>query len=232
MLNKELLNILEQLKFIGPGSLSIVLITAFFISLVFSLQVVKEFLYLGTVSLIGAVLTLAFIRELCPVLTCVIVIGRVCSSFTAELATMQVTDQVDALYLLRTNPLVYLVLPRVIACLIALPVLNLLSFATSLASSAFICFFIYNIDPLIFFSSSFIALSKSDVLKSCIKVFVFALSISIISCYFGLSANGGSKGVGKSTTVSVVCCLLVIFFMDFVLSYYMFNQIYSSIEDL
>lgn len=232
MPNQELMNILEQLKFVGPGSLSISLITAFFIGLVFSLQVVKEFLYLDTISLIGAVLTLAFIRELSPVLTCVIVIGRVCSSFTAELATMRVTGQLDALYLLKTDPLIYLVFPRVIACMLALPILNLLAFATSLASSSFICFFIYNIDPLIFFSSSFIVLSISDIAKSCIKVLIFALITSTLSCYFGLSAKGGSKGVGHSTTLSVVCCLLVVFFMDFVFSYFMFNQINSSIESL
>ena len=226
------MNILEQIKFTGPGSVSIVLIAALFIGLVFSLQIVKELLYLDNTSLIGAVLTFAFLRELCPVLTCVLVIGRVCSSFTAELATMKVTGQVDALYFLHANPLIYLVTPRIIACLITLPILNILSFATSLASSAFICFFIYDIDPYIFFSSSFIVLSLSDVVKSSSKVFLFALSISIISCFVGLSTSGGSKGVGKSTTCSVVCCLLIVFCMNFILSYFMFNQLDSSLENL
>lgn len=232
MSRQEFLNILDQLIIIGPGSLNISLITAFFVGLVFSLQVVKEFLYLDAISLIGAVLTLAFIRELSPVLTSVIVIGRVCSSFTSELATMTVTDQLDALYLLRTNPIFYLVLPRVIASIIALPTLNILSFATSLASSSFICFILYNVDPVTFFTSSFSVLSIIDIMKSFLKTLIFAFIVSSLSCYWGLVATGGAKGVGKSTTLSVVTCLLAVFFIDFIFSYFMFNKLDSSIESL
>ena len=232
MSRQEWLNILEQLIIIGPGSLNISLITAFFVGLVFSLQVVKEFLYLDAIRLIGAVLTLAFIRELSPVLTSVIVIGRVCSSFTAELATMVVTDQLDALYLLQTNPIFYLIFPRVVASIIVLPILNILSFTTSLASSSFICFVLYNIDPIVFFDSSFSALSILDIIKSFIKTIIFALIISMISCYWGLAAFGGAKGVGKSTTFSVVTCLLAVFFIDFIFSYFMFNNLGSSIKGL
>nr|YP_009296258.1 hypothetical protein Sebd_106 [Sebdenia flabellata]AOM65193.1 hypothetical protein Sebd_106 [Sebdenia flabellata] len=232
MSRQELSNILEQMMIVGPGSLNISLMTAFFVGLVFSLQVVKELLYLGATGLVGAVLALAFVRELSPVLTSVIVIGRIGSSFTAELATMKVTEQLDALYLLDTNPLFYLVVPRVVASICILPILNIFSFATSLASSSFICFILYNIDPIIFFTSCFSALSFSDIIKSLLKTIIFGFFISIISCSWGILATGGAKGVGKSTTASVVTCLLSVFILDFIFSYFMFSRLDSSIKAL
>nr|YP_009295848.1 hypothetical protein Schim_102 [Schimmelmannia schousboei]AOM64783.1 hypothetical protein Schim_102 [Schimmelmannia schousboei] len=230
--NIDFSNVLEQMELIGPGSLTITLITAFFVGMVFTLQIAKEFLYLDAIKLIGAVLTIAFIRELSPVLTSVILIGRVGSCFTAELATMQVTEQVDALYMLGTNPLIYLVLPRVIALVCMLPVLNLFSFSTSIASSVFICHTMYDIDPIIFFVSSFSSLSILDLFKSTLKTVIFGFFIAIISCSWGLTASNGAKGVGISTTSSVVTCLLSIFILDFILSYLMFNRLDSSIKVL
>nr|YP_009745219.1 hypothetical chloroplast RF63 [Halymenia maculata]QIG87229.1 hypothetical chloroplast RF63 [Halymenia maculata] len=228
----QLFNILEQMELVGPGSLSISLTTACFVGFVFTLQVAKEFLYFNATSLIGAVLTIAFVRELSPVLTSVILIGRIGSCFTAELATMTVTEQIDALYLLHTNPLIYLVIPRILASIYMLPILNIFSFATSLASSAFICFVFYGIDPTIFFMSSFSSLSLLDFFKSLIKTVIFGFTISVISCYWGLTATGGAKGVGQSTTSSVVTCLLSVFILDFILSYFMFGQLESSIKTL
>lgn len=228
----DLYIVIEQINIVGPGSLTISLITAFFVSMVFTLQVVKEFLYLNAVSLIGAILTIAFLRELSPVLTSVIIIGRIGSCFTAELATMKVTEQIDALYLLDTNPILYLVLPRVISCMVVLPMLNLLSLATSIASSAFICFTLYSIEPMTFFASSFASLSILDLAKSLFKTLIFGFVISVVSCYWGLSTTGGAKGVGQSTTTSVVTSLLTIFILDFMLSYFMFNGLESSIKTL
>lgn len=226
----ELYSIVEQINMVGPGSLLISLTTAFFISLVFTLQVAKEFLYLNAVRLIGAVLTLAFIRELSPVLTSVILIGRVGSCFTSELATMKVTEQIDALYLLNTNPIIYLVIPRIVSCSVMLPILTLLSFFTSLASSAFICFTLYGISPVIFFTSSATALSIIDVMKSLLKTIIFGFTISLISCTCGLITKGGARGVGQSTTLSVVISLLAVFIIDCILSYLMFNRLDSSIQ--
>lgn len=222
----------EQMIVVGPESLSICIVTAFFIGLVFTLQVVKEFLYLDAASLIGAILSLSFIRELSPVLTAVIIAGRIGSSFTAEIATMKVTDQIDALYLLKTDPLYYLVMPRVIACIVMLPILNLISLFTSLSSSIFACSIFYDIHPWIFLKSAFLALSSCDFLKSLLKTMVFGFIISNISCYWGLTTIGGSKSVGQSTTSSVVTSLLMIFIIDFILSYLMFSQSSSAIKSL
>nr|YP_009774149.1 conserved hypothetical plastid protein [Caulacanthus okamurae]QIZ74766.1 conserved hypothetical plastid protein [Caulacanthus okamurae] len=224
--------IIENMLLVGPGSLTVSLITAFFVSIVFTLQIAKEFLYLNASSLIGSILTISFIRELSPVLTSVIIIGRIGSCFTAELATMKVTEQIDALYLLSTDPLWYLVFPRVIACVFMLPMLSFLSFVTSIASSAFICFILYSVDPLIFLSSSFSSLLFSDIVKSFLKTVIFGFTIAFTSCYWGLLAKGGAKGVGKFTTTSVVTSLLLIFILDFILSYYMFDKLDSSIKNL
>nr|QVY57932.1 hypothetical protein [Betaphycus gelatinus] len=224
--------IFETMLIVGPGSLTISLITAFFVGMVFSLQIVKEFLYLNAINLIGAILTISFIRELSPVLTSVIIIGRVGSYFTSELATMTVTQQIDALYLLNTKPFLYLIFPRILACIFMLPILNFLCFVTSITSSTFICFTLYEIDPIIFLSSSFESLLLSDIMKSSFKTIIFGFAISIISCFWGLLAKGGAKGVGKCTTASVVTSLLAVFICDFILSYFMFNKLDSSIKTL
>nr|WCH56260.1 hypothetical protein [Hypnea sp.] len=222
--------IIETMFIVGPGSLSISLITAFFVSIVFTLQVAKEFIYLNATSLIGAVINISFLRELSPVLTSVIVIGRIGSCFTAELATMKVTQQIDALYVLNTDPFFYLIFPRILSCILMLPVLNFLSFVTSLASSAFICFTLYSINPAVFLDSAFSSLLFLDILKSSLKAVVFGLIVSIVSCSCGLLAKGGAKGVGQSTTKSVVLSLLIIFISNFILSYSMFNNLDSALK--
>ena len=225
-------NLKHQVMIVGPESLGVSIITACFIGIVFTLQVIKEFLYLDAVSFIGAILSLAFIRELSPVLIAVIISGRVGSSFTAELATMKVTEQIDALYLLNTDPIFYLVVPRLLACVLVLPCLNILFLLTSLSSSIFACYIFYNIHPFIFLHSSMAALSFIDFLKSTFKVIVFGIIISCVSCAWGLKTDGGSRSVGQSTTSSVVTSLLIIFIIDFFLTYILFNQTDSAIKSL
>ena len=218
----------SNLRIIGPDSLSVTIITAFFIGMVLSLQVVKEFIYLNAVHLIGSVLTIAFLRELSPVLTIVIAIGRICSSFTAELATMIVTEQIDAFYLLGINPITYLVIPRIISFILILPILNIFFIATSLTSSAFICLFFYNIDPRIFWLSSYHVLCFTDIVKSSIKTMILGGLVAIISCAWGLSTSGSTRDIGIAITSSVVTCLLCLFIVDFMLSYFMFSTVNST----
>jgi len=228
--NKYIL--LYQINVIFSASLSVTLIVAFFIGLVFSLQIVKEFLYLNAITLIGSVLSISFLRELSPVLTSVILIAKIGSYFTAELATMRITEQIDALYILGIDPINYLIKPRILAFILILPLLNILSFITSLISSCFICYILYNLDPRVFFISVFSILSWLDIIKSFIKIFFFAFFISLISCVLGLTSEGGAKGIGKSTTNSVVISLVVVFILDFILSYYMFDNVESTLKIL
>nr|QCI04964.1 hypothetical protein [Callithamnion tetricum] len=222
--------LISQVKMIGPDSVSVTIITAFFIGMVLSLQVVKEFLYLNAIHLIGSVLTIAFLRELSPVLTIVIAIGRICSAFTAELGTMIITEQIDAFYLLGINPIIYLVIPRIISFVMMLPILNIFSIVTSLTSSAFICLLFYDIDPRIFWLSSYRVLSVVDILKSSIKIIILGILVSIISCAWGLATHGSTKNIGLAITSSVVTCLLCLFIVDFILSYFMFSTFSSTFQ--
>ena len=225
-------NLIRYLLIIGPESLGIVLLTACFIGIVFTLQIVKEFLYLNVTSSLGAILSLAFVRELSPVLTNVILTGKIGSSFAAELATMKITEQIDALYLLRVEPIFYLVFPRLLACLFMLPCLNMIFLFTSLSSSLFTCFIFYNVHPSIFLYSTFIALSIKDFIKSIIKTICFSFLVSIVSCLFGLTVEGGSKSVGQATTSAVVFILLFVFILDCILTYFLFNQAGSIIKKI
>nr|WGH12764.1 hypothetical protein Ycf63 [Echinothamnion sp.] len=225
-------DVLDQVILIGPDSVFITMITSFFVSLVLSLQIVKEFLYLNATDLVGSVLAISFIRELSPVLTSIIIIGKVGSLFTAEIATMSITEQIDALFILGINPISYLFLPRVVAMILTLPILNLFSLLTSFISSSFICSIIYSIDTSFFFQSLFYSVFFIDILKSTLKILVFGLFISIISCVWGITTIGGSKRVGLSTTSSVVTSLIVVFVFNFILSYYLFSDLLSSFEIL
>nr|YP_010618828.1 hypothetical protein PN064_pgp162 [Deltalsia parasitica]WAX02841.1 hypothetical protein [Deltalsia parasitica] len=222
--------LLDQIILIGPNSLLITMLTAFFISLVVSLQIVKEFLYLNATGLVGSILAISFIRELSPVLTSIIVIGKVGSFFTSEIATMSVTEQIDALFILGINPINYLLLPRILAVLVILPILNLFSLFTTFMSSSFICSVIYSIDPSFFFQSLLYSFLYLDICKSLLKTLIFGLFIAIISCVWGITTHGGSKGVGLSTTSSVVTSLVFVFILNFLLSYVMFNNLVSSFE--
>nr|ARW64086.1 hypothetical protein [Chondria sp. (in: red algae)] len=213
-----------HLSLFTPNSILIITITSFVISFVFSLQIAKEFLYLNAIHLVGAILSTAFIRELSPVLTSVVVIGRVCSLFTSQLASMVVTEQIDALLVIGINPIIYLIIPRIIAMLIGLPILNLISIFTSLIGGSFICFSLYRIHPSCFFNSVIYDYFCIDLLKSLFKTAIFAISISMISCIWGITSKGGSQGIGLSTTSSVVICLIAIFILNFLLSYYLFNN--------
>nr|YP_009392617.1 hypothetical protein [Bostrychia tenella]ARW61179.1 hypothetical protein [Bostrychia tenella] len=232
LINCDLFNLFEQMKIVGPSSLFITMVTSFFISLVFSLQVVKEFLYLHAVDLVGSMLALSFIREFSPVITSVILIGKVGSYFTSELATMVVTEQIDALYILGIDPITYLIIPRIIAVIFMLPLLNLFSIMTSLISSSFICFILYNVYPQFFFISAFSSFSVIDLAKSSFKTVLFGFFISLISCVWGITTTNGAKGVGLSTTSSVVTSLLCTFILNFVLSYYLFDNIESLFQIL
>lgn len=225
-------NLKEQIIVVGPKSLGLSVVTAVFIGAVFTLQIVKEFLYLDISSFIGAILSIAFVRELSPVFTAIILSSRIGSSFTAELAVMKVTEQIDALYLLKTDPIVYLVWPRLLACVFMLPFLNLFFLLTSIFTGLFISFILYSVPPPIFLVSSFASLSFQDFLKSIFKSMIFGLILSTVSCAWGLTARGGSKNVGRSTTSAVVTVLLLIFIVDCLLTYLMFHQADSVLRFL
>jgi len=216
-------NTLEQMAVVGPDSLTISLITATFIGAVFTIQVTREFINFGATTAIGGVLALALSRELAPVLTAVVIAGRVGSAFAAEIGTMRVTEQIDALYMLKTDPIDYLVIPRVIACFLMLPLLTILSIILGMTGGVLIAVNLYNIPQSVFLDSARNFLGIWDLFTAMIKAAVFGMLIAVIGCSWGLTTTGGAKGVGQSTTTAVVTALLAIFITNFFMSWLMFQ---------
>jgi phospholipid/cholesterol/gamma-HCH transport system permease protein len=224
-------NTLEQMAVVGPDSLTIALITAGFVGMVFTIQVAREFIVFGSGNLVGGVLAIALARELTPVLTAVVVTGRVGSAFAAEIGTMRVTEQIDALYILKTDPLDYLVIPRFIACCLMMPVLTIFSLITGLTGGLLVSVSLYgkDITQQTFLDSIQDMLGVWDVTGGLIKAVVFGGLVAAIGCSWGLTTTGGAKGVGQSTTTAVVTSLLAIFTVNFFLSWLMFQGTGSAL---
>ncbi|MBN3869062.1 MULTISPECIES: MlaE family lipid ABC transporter permease subunit [unclassified Nostoc] len=216
-------NTLEQMAAVGPDSLFIALLTAIFVGAVFTIQVAREFINFGAGNVIGGVLAIALTRELAPVLTAVVLAGRVGSAFAAEIGTMRVSEQIDAMLMLRTDPIDYLVIPRVLACCLMLPILTLLSLLTGMFGGFIIATNIYNLSDTVFLDSARNFLGMWDILSAMIKACCFGILIAVIGCSWGLTTTGGAKGVGQSTTTAVVTALLIIFVTNFFLSWLMFQ---------
>lgn len=224
-------NTVEQMAAVGPESLLIALITAGFVGMVFTIQVTREFISFGAGTAVGGVLALTLARELGPVLTAVVLAGRVGSAFAAEIGTMRVTEQIDALQILKTDPIDYLVIPRVVACALMLPMLSVLSFITGMSGGLMIASSLYNISASVFLDSAQNFLGVWDLVSSLIKSFVFGVLIAVIGSSWGLTTTGGAKGVGQSTTTAVVTSLLAIFISNFFLSWLMFQGTGSAVMD-
>lgn len=222
-------NTLEQMAEVGPASLLITLVTAIFVGMVFTIQVAREFINFGAANAVGGVLAIALTRELAPVLTGVVLAGRVGSAFSAEIGTMKVTEQIDALYILKTDPLDYLVIPRVISCCLMLPVLTILFLITGMAGGWLISTNLYNISSTVFIDSARNLLHVWDICSAMIKAICFGALIAVIGCSWGLTTTGGAKGVGQSTTAAVVTALLIIFVTNFLLSWLMFQGTGSAV---
>ena len=224
-------NTVEQMAAVGPESLWIALVTAAFVGMVFTIQVAREFLNFGAGQAVGGVLALALSRELAPVLTAVVIAGRVGSAFAAEIGTMKVTEQIDALYVLKTDPIDYLVLPRVIACCLMLPILTLLSLLVGIIGGLLISNSLYGISQSVFLDSIRNFMQIWDILAASIKATIFGALVAIIGCNWGLTTTGGAKGVGQSTTTAVVTALLAIFVTNFFLSWLMFQGTGGALID-
>ncbi|MGK7872141.1 MAG: MlaE family lipid ABC transporter permease subunit [Xenococcaceae cyanobacterium] len=216
-------NTLEQMMEVGPASLVIALITAVVIGMIFTIQVAREFLQLGAGSAVGGILAIALSRELAPVMMAVIVAGRVGSAFAAEIGTMRVTEQIDALYMLETDPVEYLVIPRLVACCVMVPALSIMALLTGLVGGAILAQNMYGIAYSVFLDSVRNFMNIWDVASCPIKGIVFGALIAIIGCSWGLTTSGGAKGVGQSTTAAVVTALLAIFVSNFFLTWAMYQ---------
>ncbi|WP_341793558.1 MULTISPECIES: ABC transporter permease [unclassified Rickettsia] len=210
--------IYRQLLFIGFYSLPVVAMTTFFSGAVLALQSYTGFSRFSAESSIATVVVLSLTRELGPVLAGLMVAGRVGASIAAEIATMRVTEQVDALYTLSTNPIKYLVFPRVIAAVITLPCLVLIGDVIGVMGGYLVGVYKLNFNSVSYLTSTFQYLEAIDVISGLVKAAAFGFIISIISCYSGYYSNKGAKGVGMATTSAVVNSSILILISNYLIT--------------
>lgn len=215
-------NFKEQLFLVGSKSIFIVLLTAFVIGMVFSLQITDTFTKFGGSSVIGGVLSLAMLRELAPVVSAIVFAGRVGSSISAEISSMKVTQQLDALRVMATSPVYYLAVPRVLASAIMLPILTAFADIISIVGGYLISVTWKGTSSGAFINSSQDMLETSDITASLAKGLCFGIAIALISCYMGFYSEQGAKGVGISTTRAVVYSLVAIFILNYFLTSWLF----------
>ena len=213
--------IFDQMVDIGVKSLPVVLITGAFTGMVLVVQTFYQFRRLSVESGIGAVVGFSMTRELGPVLTALILAGRVGAAITAEIGTMKVTEQIDALETLAVSPIKYLVVPRFISCTILLPILTIFSDFIGIVGGYLVGVNMMNIHGS-FFMKNLKLIEPSDVVNGLIKAAVFGMIIATVSCFRGFIAQGGAEGVGRATTVSVVSSCMLILISDFFLSVLLF----------
>jgi len=208
----------DQLEHLGVQSLTITNVTLLFTGMVLAVQTAYSLSFYGGQSFVGNLLALAIVRELGPVLTALMVAGRVGAGITAEIGSMTVTEQVDALRVLAASPVKKLVVPRVGALLIALPILTALADVLGIFGGMVMAISDVGQSRAYFLSHVLLALTIQDVLSGIGKTFFFAFFIGIIACYNGLRATGGADGVGKATTNTVVTASIAIIVSDFFLT--------------
>ncbi len=213
----------EQLMEAGPGSFIIVLITGIAAGTVFNIQVAAELSRQGIGSEVGGLLAIGMAREIAPLLTATLLTGKVATAYAAQLGTMKVTEQIDAITMLKTDPVEYLVVPRLIAMVIMAPIQCLLFFTVALWSGQISSTGLYQIPPDIFWTSVREWLVISDIPFMLVKALVFGLQISVIACGWGLTTKGGPKEVGASTTGAVVMTLVTVSLMDVLLTQILFG---------
>jgi phospholipid/cholesterol/gamma-HCH transport system permease protein len=208
----------EQMDVIGVGSLPIVLLTGFFIGAVMVLQTASQFERFGETALTGDVVALALVRELGPTITALLVAGRNSSGIASELGSMVVTEQVDAMRAMGTDPIRKLVTPRVIASVLMLPLLTATADFIGLVGGYLVSHMTLHLSAVQFWTRAIDALQFGDLVQGMTKPLVFGLIVSTVGCYQGLTVRGGAQGVGRATTSAVVVASVSVIAADFFLS--------------
>jgi len=208
-------DLLVQMDIVGVGSLPIVLLTGFFIGAVLVLQTAAQFVRFGETSLTGDVVAISLVRELGPTISGLLVAGRNSSGMASELGSMVVTEQVDAMRAMGTDPTRKLVVPRVVATVLVLPFLVAMADLIGLFGGFVTAFFTLRIGGIEFWTRAVNALEFSDIAQGLSKPLIFGFIVSTVGCYQGLSVRGGTQGVGLATTRSVVVGSVLILSSDF-----------------
>ena len=215
--------VFKQMEFVGVHSVIVVLITGAFTGMVLALQTYYGFRMFGGESLVGATVALSMTREIGPVFTALMVTARAGSAMAAEIGTMRVTEQIDALYAMSVNPIQYLVLPRVIAGIVMLPFLTIVSDVIGIMGGYFVGVHLLQINSGIFIARMTELVALGDIFNGLVKSAVFGLILTLIGCYKGFFTTGGAEGVGRSTTRAVVLSSVTILISDYFLTALMFR---------
>ena len=210
--------LMAQFDQIGVRSLSIVIITSAFIGMVLALQTAYALADFGGKMFVGTIVSLSLVRELAPVLMALMVGGRVGAGMAAEIGTMKVTEQIDALRALATNPVRKLVVPRVLATTIMFPLLTVISIALGILGGMIIAVANLNLSGNYYLRSVIESIKYNDLASGVGKTFFFGFTTALIACYNGLRTTGGADGVGRATTVTVVTGAITVLIMDFFLT--------------
>ncbi len=212
----------EQMYFIGVKSTLIVFLTSMFVGMVEVLQIYHGFHKFGAENMIGYTVAVSLGRELAPVLTALMIVARNVSAMAAEIGTMRVTQQIDALEVMAVNPINFLVAPRIVATVVMLPALVVLANAVGNIGGYVVGVGVLHLNPVAYIKNIQIYIETPDLTYGLIKAAVFGLVISLIGCYMGMATKGGSKGVGVSTTKAVVAASVSVLVADYFLTAFLF----------
>jgi phospholipid/cholesterol/gamma-HCH transport system permease protein len=204
-------DILLQMDAIGVGSLFIVSLIGFFSGIVMALQMSRALATYGAQGQIGQIVSITLVRELGPVLASLLVAGRNASGIASELGSMRVTEQIDAMRALGTDPIQKLVTPRLIAMAVVLPLLTIIADFLGLVGGWLIAYGMLDIATSQYWSTAWRALEYNDLTQGLLKPFLFAIVIALVGCYYGINTTGGTQGVGRATTKAVVVASVWIF---------------------
>jgi phospholipid/cholesterol/gamma-HCH transport system permease protein len=218
----KLHNILKQMEFVGVKSIFVVVLTGTFTGMVMTLQGYHGFRLFSAETMVGSTVALGMTRELGPVLTSLMVTARAGSAMAAELGTMRVTEQIDALSVMATNPIKHLIVPRVIASVLMLPLLTVVANFVGIAGSYFVGVDLLDINRGDFVNNIYKMLELNDIYSGLVKAAFFGLVLSVVGCYKGFNTTGGAEGVGRATTQAVVISSITILVSDYFLTAIMF----------
>jgi phospholipid/cholesterol/gamma-HCH transport system permease protein len=213
---------------IGVSSVPVVAITGTFIGMVLAVQAHSQFAMMGLATRLGSVINISLVKELGPVLAATMLAGRVGSAMSAELGTMRVTEQIDALSALGTNPVNYLVEPRFLACVLLIPLLTLMADFMGVIGGAVVSTQLLLVDSYAYWQHSREYVGGADLFAGVFKSFFFGAAIALISCHRGFNSRAGAEGVGRAATEAFVYSFIAILFLDFVIGI-AWNNVYNTI---
>jgi phospholipid/cholesterol/gamma-HCH transport system permease protein len=209
---------IAQMDYIGVGSLTIIILTGFFTGGVLTLQTYQTLASYGAVDQLGYLVSISLVRELGPVLSALMVTGRVVSAISAELGSMVVSEQIDAMRALGTDPIRKLVAPRILALVITLPLLTLITDVMGIGGGWAVSTWLFSLPSSMFINSVKDGITTDDIIGGIIKPLFFAFLMGTIACHKGLKTEGGTVGVGRSTTSAVVMASIIVIITDFILA--------------